>query len=78
MAGDTEKFCQGIELRINLDPFFTSCRIYLMNKKAVYNNQFKLKGPFKWFLMELLQAISPKRLTGETTFYNDILIVDTY
>ena len=49
-----------------------------MNKKAVYNNPFKLKVHFKYSLMDIIQATSPKRLTGENTFYNDILIVDTY
>ena len=33
-AGDTPNFWQDIELRIDPDPFFTSCQISLMNKKG--------------------------------------------
>ena len=38
MSGDTENIWQDIELRINPYPFWTSCQIYLMNKKARSKN----------------------------------------
>ena len=34
MAGDTYNVWKDIELRIDPDPFFTSCQISSMNKKA--------------------------------------------
>ena len=34
LAGDTTNVWEDIELRIDPDPFFTSCKIYSMNKKA--------------------------------------------
>ena len=38
----------------------------------------KPEEPFKWVFMDIIPATSPKRLTGETTFSNYLLIVDTY
>ena len=34
MTGDTENVWEDIELRIDPDPFFTSCQISSMNKKV--------------------------------------------
>ena len=34
LAGDTANVWENTELRIYPDPFFTSCQISLMNKKA--------------------------------------------
>ena len=34
LAGDTAHVWEYIELRIDPDPFCTSCQIYSMNKKA--------------------------------------------
>ena len=50
LAGDTANILEDIELRIDTDPFCTSCQIYSMNKKARSKNSLKPKAPFKWFL----------------------------
>ena len=55
MAGDTVNFWQDIELRIYPDPFFTSCKISSMSKKASSKNLLKPKAPFKWILWLLFQ-----------------------
>ena len=38
MAGDTDNFLEDIELRIDPDPFCTSCHISSMKKKARSKN----------------------------------------
>ena len=55
LAGDNENVWEDVELRINPDPFCTSCQISSMNKKARSEIPLKLKAPFKWVFMEGLQ-----------------------
>ena len=50
MAEDTENLSKDIELRIDPDPFCTSCQISSMNKKDKSKNQLEQKLPFKWVL----------------------------
>ena len=50
IAGDTANVWEDVELRIDPDPFCTSCKISSMNKKARYKIPLKPKAPFKWFL----------------------------
>ena len=45
--GDTANVWEDIELRIDPDPFCTSCKIYSMNKKARSKIPLKPKSPFK-------------------------------
>ena len=47
LAGDTANFCKNIELRIDPDPFCTSCQFFSMNKKARSKIPLKPKAPFK-------------------------------
>ena len=54
LAGDTANVWEDVELRIDPDPFCTSCQIYLMNKKARSKVPFKPKSHFKWFLMDIV------------------------
>ena len=60
------------------DPFCTSCQLSLMEKKAISKNSLKPKAPFKWVLMDIILATAPKRLTSDTYFSDDILIVAAY
>ena len=46
LAGDTEKNWEDAELRIELDPCCTSCKIYSMNRKARSKITLKPKAPF--------------------------------
>ena len=48
MDGDIENVWKYIEPRIYPDPFFTSCQISSINKKAWSQNPLKPKAPFKW------------------------------
>ena len=50
LSGDTANVWEDIELRIDPDPFCTSCHIYSMKKNARSKNPLKPKAPFKWFL----------------------------
>ena len=75
-AGGTANVWEDIELRIDPDPFCTSCQISSMNKNSGSKNPLKPKAPFKWFLMDIISSTAPKRLTSDTTFSNYILIVD--
>ena len=50
MAGDTVNFWEDAELKIDADPFCTSCKISSMNKKARSNLPLKPKAPFKWVI----------------------------
>ena len=47
MDDDTENVCQYIELRIDTEPFCTSCQISSMNKKSRSKNTLKPKELFK-------------------------------
>ena len=78
MDGDTANVWEDIEIRINIDPFSTSCQISSMNKKIGSKNLLKPKAPFKWVFMDIIPATAPKRFTSETTFSNYLLIVDAY
>ena len=78
MAGDTENVWEYAELRIDPDPFFNSCKIYSMNKKARSKLPLKPKAPFKWVFMDIIPSTVTKSLTNDTNFQNYLLIVDTY
>ena len=47
MVSDSAKFWHDIKLRIDPDPFYISCQVYLMNKKASSKTPLKLRAPFK-------------------------------
>ena len=78
MAGDTDNVWEDIELRIDPDPFCTSCQISSMNKKARSKIPLKPKSPLKWVFMDIILSRAPKRLTSDTNFSNYILFVDAY
>ena len=78
LAGYAAHFWEDIELRINPDPFCTSCQISSVNKKAGSKNPLKAKVPFKWVFMDIIPAKVPESLTSETNFSNCLLIFDTY
>ena len=75
---DTENVWQDIELRVDPDPFQTSCKISTINKKSRSNIPFNPKAPFKWLFMDTIPALSPKSLTKDTSFTNYFLIVYAY
>ena len=52
---DNSNMWKDIELRIDPDPFCTSCQISSMNKMANSKNPLKPKAPFKWVLFILSQ-----------------------
>ena len=60
LDGDTDNFWKDIELRIDPDPFCSSCRISSMKKKARSKNRMKQKAPFKWFFMDIITPTAPK------------------
>ena len=78
MAEDTDNVWEDIELSINLDPFCTSCQIYSMHKKARSKNPLNPKAPFKCVFVDIIPSTAPERLTGDTTFSNDLLMFDAY
>ena len=78
LAGDTANVWEDVELRIYPEPFFTSCKISSMNKKARSNIPPKPKAPFKWVFMDIIPSTAHKSLTKDTTFSNYLLIVDAY
>ena len=53
IAGDTANVWEDAELKIDPDPFCTSCKIPSMNKKAMSKLLLKPKAPFKWVLWML-------------------------
>ena len=50
LAGDTANVWENVELRIDPDPFCTSCQISSFNKKAGSKIPLNTKAPFKWVL----------------------------
>ena len=78
IAGDTANVWEDVELRIDPDPFCTSCKISSMNKKARSKLPLKPKAPFKWVFLYIIPSTAPKSLPNDTTFSNYLLIVDAY
>ena len=78
LAGDTDDIWEDVELRIDTDPFCTSCQISSMNKKDRSEIPFKPKTPFKWVFMDIIPSTAPKILKIDTTSSKYLLIVDAY
>ena len=78
IAGDTANVWEDVELRIDPDPFCTSCKISSMNKKARSKIPLKPKSHFKWVFMDIIPSTAPKSLTNDKTFSNYLLIFDAY
>ena len=73
MDGDTANFWIDIEIRVDPDPFCTSCQVSTMNKKAISKTPLKAKTLFKWVFMDIIPSTSSKSLTKDTTFDNYLL-----
>ena len=78
MAGDTANVWEDAELKIDADPFCTSCKISSMNKKARSKLPLKPKAPFRWVFMDIILSTAPKSLSNDTNFQNYLLSVDAY
>ena len=78
MSGYNELFWQDIDIRVDPDPFCTSCQISTFSKKPRSKTPLNPNTPFKSVFMDSIPAMYSKILTKDTTFYNYILIVDTY
>ena len=78
ISGDTANVWEDVDIRIDPDPFCTSCQISSMNKKARSKIPLKPKAPFKWVFMNIIPSTAPKILTNDTTFSNYLLIVDAF
>ena len=70
LSGDTDNVWEDVELRIDPDPFCTSCQISPMNKKARSKIPLKPKAPFKWIFMDIIPSTAPKSLTSDTSLSN--------
>ena len=68
LAGGSDNVWGDVELRIDPDPFCTSCQISSMNKKAMSKMPLKPKAPFKWVFIDIIPSTTPKILTSDTTF----------
>ena len=60
MAGDTDNVWEDAELKIDADPFCTSCKISSMNKKARSKVPLNPKSPFKWVYGYIRLPLSAK------------------
>ena len=78
LVGYANNVWEDIELRINPEPFCTSCQISSINKKARYKNPLKPKAPITWVFMDIIPSIAPKRFTGDIKFSDYLLIFDAY
>ena len=78
IAGDTANVWEDVELRIDPDPFCTTCQNKSMNKKAKSKIPLKPKAPFKWGFMYIIPSTAPKILTSDNNISNYLLIVDAY
>ena len=63
MAGDTANVWEDAELKIDADPFCTSCKISSMNKKARSKLPLKPKAPFRWVFIDIIPSTATKSLT---------------
>ena len=78
IAGDAANVWEDAELKIDPDPFCTSCKISSMNKKARPKLPLKPKAPFKWVFMDIIPSTAPKSLTNDTNFKTYLLIFYAY
>ena len=78
LAGDTANVWEDVELRIDPDPFCTSCQISSMNEKARSKIPLKPRANSKWVFMDIIISTAPKSLTSDTTSSKCLLIVDAY
>ena len=78
IAGDTANVWEDAELKIDPDPFCTSCKISSMNKKARSKLPLEAKAPFKWVFMDIIPSTAPESLTNGTNFKNHLSNVDAY
>ena len=78
MPGYNANFWQGIYIRVDPDPFCTSCQISTININTRSKTPMKARTPFKWVLMAIILGTYPKILTKDTTFSNYLLIGDAY
>ena len=60
LAGDTANVWEDVELRIDPDPFCTSCQISSMNKKARSKIPLQPRAPFRWVFMDIISSTTPK------------------
>ena len=65
LAGGTANVWEYAKLKIDPDPFCTSCKISSMNKKARSKLPLKPKAPFKWVFMDIIPSTAPKSLTND-------------
>ena len=70
LAGDTANVWEDAELRIDPDPFCTSCQISSMKKKSGSKIPLKPKAPFKWVFIDIVPSTAPRSLTRDATFSN--------
>ena len=70
LVGDTANVWEDLELRIDPDPFCTSCQISSMKKKARVKIPLKPRAPSKWVFMDIVPSKAPKSLTSDKTFSN--------
>ena len=59
MAEDTPNSCQDIELKIDPDPFFTSCQISSINEKKWAPKLIETKATFQMGFYGYFSATSP-------------------
>ena len=78
LDGDTTNIWQDIDLRVDPEPLCTSCHIYIIIERSRSKTPLNTNTPFKWVLMDLIQAISSKQITKDTNFANYLLIVYAY
>ena len=70
LAGDNANAWEDVKLKIDKDPFSTSCQISSMNKKARSKIPLKPKAPFKWVFKDIIPSTAPKSMNSDTTFSN--------
>ena len=68
IAENTANVWEDAELKIDADPFCTSCKISSMNKKARSKLTLKPKAPLKWFFINVIPSTASKSLTNDTNF----------
>ena len=69
IAGDTANVWEDIELRIDPDPFCTSCKISSMNKKARSNIPLNPKATFNQVFMDIIPSTAPKSLNKKHNYF---------
>ena len=78
LAADAAGLWEDVEIRMDPDPFCTSCKVATITKKSRSKQPLDPVGPLKWVFMDIIPSPHSKSIDKEACFANYLLVVDAY